>query len=758
MYKEEREANITDNMKENAYVFYNQAIAFLGKLIEYADDIDAILMDVAEHYDADRAYVFEFSHDRKTIDNTYEWCRDGIEPQIDVLQAVPYESVAVWVEEFERVGAFFISALNKDVDADSLTYEILEPQGIESLIAAPIFDDNKIIGFIGVDNPHKNTDDIVILKATASLLYSEISRKIAKKSQTIKEITKANEKQDAELGEIKDIIASASMGTWRIELVENENPRMYVDETMRKLLGIEGKNESPEKTYTDWFSNITPEAVPSVFNSVELMKQGYNDENTYLWKHPTKGVRYVRCGGTSKNIPGGYSLQGYHYDVDEVVRREQKQMHKLQKALEDKKEYYNTLGTLGDIFYSMHVIDLLHDQVFPFNSKGKVAEIVNDTNGATLMMDQIMRTATVDEHREKALEFTDLRTIPDRMKGKKIISHEFIGRSIGWFLASFITMEADENKRPTKVIYTTRIIDEEKKEQEKLLRKTQTDEMTGLLNRRAYEEKIYEHNDVPEEDKFIYVSIDANGLKHINDTIGHAAGDEMLIGVAQCMKKSLGPCGHLYRIGGDEFIAILFLDNDEIKAVLEDFDKTLNDWSGKLVDRLSVSYGWVNKKERPDASTRQLGAIAEARMYEAKSAYYKKQGVDRRGQQDAHKALCALYTKILKINISDDTYQIVNMNDSEQTLEKGFSNKISEWLSEFGKSGQVHPDDLDEYLKMTDLQYMKEYFGGNKTSLHIFYRRKYDNEYKQVLMEIIPADDFAVNDMNLFLYVKSIEK
>jgi len=694
----------------------------------------------------------------KVVANTYEWCKAGVEPQIDVLQAVPYEGVAVWVEEFERVGAFFISALDQDVDANSLTYEILEPQGIDSLITAPIYKNNEIIGFVGVDNPHKNTEDVVILKATASILYSEISRKIAKKNETIKEITQAQIKQDAELGEIKDIIASANMGTWRIELVDGEQPRMFVDETMKKLLGIDGQDESPEKVYVDWFSNITPKAVQSVLNSVERMKQGFNDENTYRWKHPTKGIRYVRCGGTAKMIPGGYSLQGYHYDVDEVVRKERKQMLQLQKALEEKKEYYNTLGSLGDIFYSMHVIDLVHDRVFPFSSKNKVAEIVDHTDGAALMMEQVMRTAIVDEQQESALEFSDLHTIPDRMKGKKIISNEFTGKGVGWFLASFIVMEADEEGRPTKVIYTTRVIDEEKKQQEKLLRKTQTDEMTGLLNRRAYEEKIYEHNDIPEEDKFIYVSIDANGLKQINDTKGHGAGDEMLIGVARCMKKSLGPYGHLYRIGGDEFIAILFCDSDKIKDVLADFDHTLDNWSGKLVDKLSVSYGWVDKYERPNASTRQLGAIAEARMYEAKSAYYRTQGVDRRGQQDAHKALCALYTKILKINISDDTYQIINMNDSEQTSEKGFSNKISRWLSAFGTTGQVHPDDLDEYLKMTDLQYMKEYFSGNKTSLSIFYRRKYDNEFKQVMMEIIPANDFTLSNMSLFLYVKSIEK
>jgi len=741
------------------YAQYDQAMSFLGKLIEYVDDIDAILRDVANHYEADRAYVFEFSDDRKTLDNTYEWCREGVTPEIDNLQSIPYESVAVWVDEFERVGAFAISALDKDVEANSLTYEILEPQGIDSLITAPIYKDSKIIGFIGVDNPRTNINDIVILKTTASIMYSEISRKIAKQNLKIKEMTTTQIKQDAELGEIRDIIASANMGTWRIELVENEKPRMYADDTMLKLLGIEKKDSTPEEIYNDWFSNITSEAVESVLSSVGLMQQGYFDENTYLWKHPSKGVRYVRCGGTAKAIEGGYSLQGYHYDVDEVVRKEQEQMLKLKKAMEDNKEYYDTLGALGDIFYSMHVIDLEKDTVVEFNAQNEIKKMVsiNRNNGATKMMEVVMGSATTDEYRDRALEFTNLRTVAERMRNKSVMSEEFVGRRMGWFLASFIVMEKDDEGRPSKIIYTTRIIDEEKKQKEKLIKKTQTDEMTGLFNRRAYEEKIYEHNDIPEEDKFIYISLDANGLKVVNDTKGHTAGDELLIGVSDCMKKILGPHGHLYRVGGDEFVAILFCDGEEIKDILVDFDSTVANWKGKLVDEISVSYGWVDKYELPNASTRQLGAIAEARMYEAKNAYYHKKGIDRRGQRDAHTALCELYTKILGINITNDTYQIINMNETEQTSEKGFADKISDWLISFGRTGQVHPDDLEEYLRLTDIEYLRDYFKGDKTSLSIFYRRKNEDGFKRVMMEIIPSKDYSDDYQSLFLYVKNID-
>lgn len=567
-----------------------------------------------------------------------------------------------------------------------------------------------------------------------------------------------NEKLEEENLEIRDIIASAEMGIWRIELVDGSEPRMYVDDTMKRLLGISNTKRTPEETYTDWYSNIVPDALPSVTRSVERMQKGRFDENTYLWNHPTKGVRYVRCGGTSQKIEGGIALRGYHYDVDDVVREDQAKVSLLKKALSEKNEYYATLGTLEGIFYSMHVIDLVKDTVVEFNSKSDVKEVVNHEHGAIEMMSQVMRQLTAEEYKEEAVRFTDLTTIADRMQDKKIISKQLVGVNTGWFLASFIAMERDEAGKVTKVIYTTRVIDEEKKQEEKLIRKTQTDELTGLLNRRAYEEDIYAHNDKPEEDDFIYIALDVNGLKVINDSLGHTAGDELIIGACQCMKETLGMHGRLYRTGGDEFVAIVFCDDHKLQEVLADFENKVANWSGKIIDEISISYGWISKTERPQLSVRQLGALAEQRMYESKEAYYKRSGIDRRGQKDAHKALCDLYTKILKINVTDDTYQIINMDAAEQTKEKGFSDSISEWLTSFGKTGQVHPDDLDDYINHTDLKYISDYFIGNKTSLHIFYRRKFEEGYKQVMMELIPASDYSDNNQSLYLYVKNIEK
>ena len=148
-------------------------------------------------------------------------------------------------------------------------------------------------------------------------------------------VVEAEQRKSAELATMQAIIEAAEMGTWRIELVEGERPRMLADARMLELLGLDrdAKGMTPEDVYDAWYSRVKPEALQSVLDSVARMETGIRDENTYLWIHPTLGERYVRCGGTATPIKGGYRLCGYHYDVDELVREKVRQDNLLKEAL-----------------------------------------------------------------------------------------------------------------------------------------------------------------------------------------------------------------------------------------------------------------------------------------------------------------------------------------------------------------------------------------------------------------------------------------
>ena len=156
-----------------------------------------------------------------------------------------------------------------------------------------------------------------------------------------------------------------------------------------------------------------------------------------------------------------------------------------------------------------------------------------------------------------------------------------------------------------------------------------TDMLTGLSNRRAYEEDIKTYlNDVPET--LIYIGIDINGLKETNDRYGHDAGDKIIIGAAQCIRECFGECGKLYRIGGDEYAAILPDEQRDPEQLLDMFEKSMSDWSKRNGTKLTAAFGCASASELPGKSIVGLAHAADERMYRKKALYYQESGNDHR--------------------------------------------------------------------------------------------------------------------------------
>lgn len=298
-------------------------------------------------------------------------------------------------------------------------------------------------------------------------------------------------------------------------------------------------------------------------------------------------------------------------------------------------------------------------------------------------------------------------------------------------------------------------VKKEKNEQSKMLSSmseiSNTDKLTGCFNRRAYEDDI---KNITNDVDFIYLSMDVNGLKIVNDSMGHGAGDELLTGAASCMKQCFDPYGKVYRTGGDEFVAILFQDLDQFAAIKEQFDKMILRWSGERLDTISVSCGCVFSKERQWVSIKEVANIADVRMYEEKAMYYKRNGIDRRGQPEAYVALYKLYSSILKINLKKDSYKNLNCRENKQKDQKKDSGKLSDWLKELDKQEMIHKDDLKEYKQKMNLEYLREYFKEGQKTISISYRKKDGEEYKRILIEIVQKEQGYSGEEEYFLYMK----
>ena len=295
----------------------------------------------------------------------------------------------------------------------------------------------------------------------------------------------------------------------------------------------------------------------------------------------------------------------------------------LAKVLKTRKErdnQFNILFSMADIYHSMHLIDLEKDTYMDYSVGAHHSEKRKVLHQAETKLYQYMKRQTLDDDWEKVQHFIDLSTIAVRLKDKKSLTLDYVSKENRWFQASFIVIGRDEKGNPKTLIYTIRDIDEEKRREENLLYASHTDELTQCRNRRAYIEDVQLTLDTGKP--FIYVSMDVNGLKQVNDTLGHAAGDELIQGAAACMKQCFGSYGKIYRVGGDEFAALLSIDDSRLPELKKDFEETVSKWSGKLVSKLTVAGGYVSSQEKHWASMDEIEKAGDHRMYEAKNRFY----------------------------------------------------------------------------------------------------------------------------------------
>ena len=148
----------------------------------------------------------------------------------------------------------------------------------------------------------------------------------------------------------------------------------------------------------------------------------------------------------------------------------------------------------------------------------------------------------------------------------------------------------------------------------------ETDALTGMLSRYSYNRVLSDHHDKNTMPRDLTVfSIDINGLKMVNDTKGHAAGDQIICDAAACIAEVFGKEGKCYRIGGDEFIALILADRRQIAELCRALSAVVEKRDG-----LSLSLGFAVSAEHPQLCLEELVNVADKMMYAEKDRYYQR--------------------------------------------------------------------------------------------------------------------------------------
>ena len=447
-----------NNDKDNATLyaeleaerFMTDQISLLHEAEDLADGINFMLKSLGEFTDADRAYVFETSENH-TSTNTYEWCAAGVTPQIRNLHDIPFESMPKWIEVFLHGENILIEDLEAYRESMPLEYELLKVQNVSTLIAFPISVHEKLIGFVGVDNPDMEKSNL--LHRLLSLLGKYVGTMIKdhKNEQMRLEVVASKSRLDYQL-EMDEILRGAQIGIWTLEMDGVKAPRLHPNPTMCTLLGV-SQEMSPEEVYQFWYHRIPPKYITPVLDYIQKVIHESYSEITYPWNHPLLGQIWIRCGGILyPDYQGnGICIRGYHQDVT--------------RNIENKRKYQNLTAATSQIYHAIYHIDLIQDRIEKLAGANQNYTPTGVVTSATAQLNDILEKMVAPSHHEIMQYFFDLTTVNDRLHGKLFISREYPSPQGIWRRATFIVQNRDTDDDVTEILYVTQIIDDYKQKE-----------------------------------------------------------------------------------------------------------------------------------------------------------------------------------------------------------------------------------------------------------------------------------------------------
>jgi signal transduction histidine kinase len=161
--------------------FVNLPVASIDESI-----VDA-LRQIGEFAGVDRAYIFRFDSAGTAMDNTHEWCADGIEPQKDSLQGLPMESFPWWTARLRGRDLIHVPDVDALPPEASAERDILKAQSIQSVLALPMVYGQAVVGFLGFDAVRAPKTwperDIALLRIAGEIFVSALERAAADRAR-----------------------------------------------------------------------------------------------------------------------------------------------------------------------------------------------------------------------------------------------------------------------------------------------------------------------------------------------------------------------------------------------------------------------------------------------------------------------------------------------------------------------------------------------------------------------------------------------
>ncbi len=372
------------------------------KLPDVEQVINHSLQELGEFVEADRSYIFDYDFKKQTSSNLYEWCADGIEPEIENLQNLPLEIFPQWVEK-HRLGELFyvpdVEAL--DDEAEGGLKNILAPQGIKSLIAFPMIDQDELIGYVGFDSVKKR-QEYTDREQKLLFVFSQMLINIKNRQKREQQLVLQEEKY-------RNIITNVNLGLIEVDTFDNivfanQSFSHMSGYSISELIGKSAKSLFLSEKSEETFAGIQQKRVQGVSDNYQL--KVVNKVGETRWWFISGAPNYNDSGQLIGSI-------GIHLDVTDQKRLQDEQQLLLTLTQNQNDRLKNFAHIVSHNLRS-HTINIKSLNELMMVEKPELKELelskfmTKATNNLLETIEHLSEVAILNTNEQKQLEKIDL--------------------------------------------------------------------------------------------------------------------------------------------------------------------------------------------------------------------------------------------------------------------------------------------------------------------------------------------------------------
>lgn len=286
------------------------------KIDEFNKSLHETLEDIGKFCGASRSYMFLINNEERIISNTHEWTKEEVEPQIKNLQNIRFEDIRWFLKELDREKRVNIQNISKLPSEAKKLKKMLQKQDIKSMLNYPLYNNDTLVGFIGLDNTEKISEwdqvDFDTLKITSEIIGNALERK--KNEKNLEELTIELEmkvrKRTKELKESEEMYREAyEMANFYKNLIAHDMNNILQNIRSSMQLGLinieKDKDLSELKELFEIINEQTVRGAKLVDNIRKISNLERGDKELYkldVCEYLSKAIKTIKDSNKSRNI------------------------------------------------------------------------------------------------------------------------------------------------------------------------------------------------------------------------------------------------------------------------------------------------------------------------------------------------------------------------------------------------------------------------------------------------------------------------